>query len=463
MANKYIANDTDLQAVANAIREKGGTSSPLTFPDGFVEAIGDIQTGGGDSPSASPKVVNFIDYDGTVLYSYTEADALTLTALPANPSHSGLTSQGWNWTLAQIKAQLTSMPGAPAWVGQKYITNDGKTRIYCHFETGRLEPYLGLGIDGTVEVDWGDDSSTDTLTGTSLTAVTTAQHVYSNAGDYIITLTVSNGKFEFFGVSNTAHILKKSADTAQYISRVYSSAVQRVEMGANVNIGDYAFYNCYSLASITIPDGVTNIGSNAFNNCYSLASITIPDSVTSISSYAFNNCYSLASITIPNGVTSISAYAFYSCFSLASITIPNGVTSISTYAFYSCYSLASITIPDSVTNIGGSAFYNCCSLASIMISDGVTSISSYVFYNCFSLASITIPDSVTSIGGSVFYNCYGLGEIHFLPTTPPTVSFSNAFTKVQTDCKIYVPAGSLAAYTRATNYPNSSTYTYIEE
>lgn len=47
MAN-YLVTDTDLQSIANAIRTKGGTSGSLTFPDGFVDAIGDISTGGGE-------------------------------------------------------------------------------------------------------------------------------------------------------------------------------------------------------------------------------------------------------------------------------------------------------------------------------------------------------------------------------------------------------------------------------
>ena len=532
--------NADLTSVANAIRAKGGTSASLAFPGGFVDAIGDIETGDGvtvsplsvtangtyTAPSGeayspvtvnvsgggttvSPKAVNFIDYDGTVLYSYSESDALALTDLPANPTHSGLTAQGWNWTLAQIKSQLAAMPGTPVWVGQMYITDDGKTRIYCHFETGRLAPYLGLGVNGTVTVDWGDGSSTDTLTGTSLTTAKTVQHTYSAAGDYTITLTVNRGSFAFFGVSNAAHILKKNTTTSTSISRVYANAVQRVEMGANANINNYAFNYCSSLASITIPDGVTSIGSNAFQYCYSLTSISIPDSVTSIDASAFNSCYSLTSISIPDSVTSIDANTFQSCYSLTSITIPDGVTSIGANAFNSCYSLASITIPDGVTSIGASAFRYCHSLAYITIPDGVTSIGSNAFQNCYSLASITIPDGVTSIdanafngcqslmsitipdgvtsiGGSVFISCsslasitipdgvtsidanafsscYGLGEIHFLPTTPPTVSNTNAFKGVPTDCKIYVPAGSLAAYTSATNYPSSSTYTYIEE
>lgn len=40
--------DADLTSVANAIRTKGGTSASLAFPSGFVSAIEDIQSGGGD-------------------------------------------------------------------------------------------------------------------------------------------------------------------------------------------------------------------------------------------------------------------------------------------------------------------------------------------------------------------------------------------------------------------------------
>ena len=71
------------------------------------------------------------------------------------------------------------------------------------------------------------------------------------------------------------------------------------------SIGDWAFYDCYSLTSITIPDSVTSIGDYAFYGCYNLTSIIIPDSVTSIGYGAFEFCDSLTSITIPNSVTSI--------------------------------------------------------------------------------------------------------------------------------------------------------------
>ena len=49
---------------------------------------------------------------------------------------------------------------------------------------------------------------------------------------------------------------------------------------------------------MTIPDSVTSIGDGAFRDCRSLASVTIPDSVTSIGNSPFSDCSSLTSITV---------------------------------------------------------------------------------------------------------------------------------------------------------------------
>ena len=229
------------------------------------------------------------------------------------------------------------------------------------------------------------------------------------------------------------------------------------------SIGDYAFYRCSSLTSVTIGNSVTSIGNYAFDGCSSLTSITIPNSVTSIGSIAFADCSALTSITIPNSVTSIGYRAFSGCSSLTSITIPNSVTSIGDEAFYECssliktnytgdiaswckikfglfssnpisqshnlyindeeikdlilpntidsiyprafcgcYSFTSITIPESVTSIGNDAFYDCSSLTSITIGNNVKSIESNAFRDCSSLTAITIPNSVTNIGGYAF-------------------------------------------------------------
>jgi hypothetical protein len=70
------------------------------------------------------------------------------------------------------------------------------------------------------------------------------------------------------------------------------------------SIGEFAFYNCSGLTSVTIPDSVTSIGEFAFYNCSGLTSVTIPDSVTSIDYLAFSGCSGLTSITFQGTIVS---------------------------------------------------------------------------------------------------------------------------------------------------------------
>ena len=449
--------NSDLLSVANAIRSRGRSTDSLAFPSEFVSAINSIPSGGG---SLQKKQITFYDYDGSFVESYTSAEWASVSALPANPSHSGLVAQGWNWTKAEIDAYLTKYPDGDVNAGQMYITASGATEIDVTFDNPDfLSPYLAIAPNGTVEVDWGDGSATDTVTGTSSSTLVYQQHVYSSAGSYTIKLTVRSGSFSFHGAINYSSVLRTySAANNSVRNRTYSGCITAIRLGSKALIDTYAFQNCCSLSSITIPDGVTSIDISAFSSCYSLSSITIPDGVTSIGTGAFQNCYSLSSITIPDGVTSIGTYAFQNCCSLSSITIPDGVTSIGTYAFQNCCSLSSITIPDGVTSIGTYAFQNCYSLSSITIPDGVTSIDTGAFSSCYSLSSITIPDGVTSIGTGAFQNCYAIEEYHFLSTTPPTLENKNAFSGIMSGTTIYVPAASLEAYQTATNWSTYASY-----
>ena len=180
---------------------------------------------------------------------------------------------------------------------------------------------------------------------------------------------------------------------------------------SNDKLGDWAFYGCSGLTSLTIPSGVTSIGDKAFRGCSRLTSLTIPSGVTSIGDWAFSGCSGLTSLPIPSSVTSIGNYAFYGCSGLTSLTLPSGVTSIGNYTFYGCRGLTSLTLPSSVTSIGNNAFTGCSGLTSLTLPSGVTSIGDYAFYGCSGLTSLTLPSSVTSIGDWAFGYCSGLTSL----------------------------------------------------
>ena len=215
------------------------------------------------------------------------------------------------------------------------------------------------------------------------------------------------------------------------------------------SIGDYAFFRCFELTSVTIPYSVTRIGYYAFNYCYALESVTMGNNVTIIGDGAFAYCAELNSITIPDSVESIGNGAFYWCDSLTGINIPDNVESIGNEVFYCCDNLTDISvnssnkffcdidgvlfnkskteiicypegksatsydIPESVTNIARGAFYWCDSLEDVTIPDSVESIGEEAFYCCCFLLSITVPDSVTSIGESAFYECSDIKNVYY--------------------------------------------------
>ena len=200
------------------------------------------------------------------------------------------------------------------------------------------------------------------------------------------------------------------------------------------NIGNYAFYNCTSLPSISLPSSVSSIGSSsfegcsslqsielspkmttipysAFNGCTVLSDINLPSGITSIGSYAFRNCTSLPTINFPSGLSGINSYAFQNCTILDNLTLPNNLNSIGTYAFDGCSSLSSLMLPGNTVSIGSNSFSNCTSLTMANLNSKISTVSSYAFQNCTSLNAIVFPDQLKSIESNAFQGCTALPAV----------------------------------------------------
>lgn len=398
----YLIKEETLQEIAQAVRNKTNETGEIVVSE-LANKINNIKGGGGSSPSnpsASLNEVNFYDYDGTLLYSYTVEEAQALTELPPLPTQPGLICQEWNYDLDTIKSY-----NRPVNVGATYITDDGKTRLYIRIAAeGRMNVpiYFRQTVSNGVTIDWGDGSATEKVSGTGGKTLT---HVYRNIGDYVISLDVANGCFLELGLGSNDHSIMG------FVGSIYCNMLQKVEIGR----------------------GVTNIGTEAFSFCTSLTNVVIPNGVTCIDFWTFIACPSLMNIIIPNSVTIICDEAFAECSALVNVVIPNSVTEIQGAAFRACPSLASIVLPNSVTNINFS-----------------------LFLNCHSLTSVVIPNSITTIGASTFNNCNNMAIYDFMSYTfVPTLSSTNAFKNIPSDCIIKVPASLYDEWITATNW---STY-----
>jgi hypothetical protein len=301
------------------------------------------------------------------------------------------------------------------------------------------------------------------------------------------------------GTSDTHFGIIFGASTYSDNNYYVPTSLKTVVVTGGNGIGDYAFWNCSGLTSITIPNGVTNIGESAFLGCANLSSIKIPFvgatlngtsdthfgaifgaptysgnssyipsslktvSITGgngIGPYAFWDCADLTSITIPNSVTSIGEYAFYNCGNLTSITIPNSVTSIGNYAFYGCSGLRYFSMPNAVTSIGNYAFYGCSGWTYLDIPSTVTSIGDYTFYGCSGLTYISIPSGVTSIGNYAFYGCSG--STYFCMPYAVTSVGDYAFYGCSGLLIITIPAGLTSIGFNAFSYCHRLESIYVE-
>ena len=259
-------------------------------------------------------------------------------------------------------------------------------------------------------------------------------------------------------------------------------------------IGYLAFYNCYDLTEIVIPDTVTKIDEKAFLGCTRLQNVVIPNSVTTISYAAFKDCTNLTEIVIPSSVTKMGRNGyeeiFYGCGSLTiyceAESKPDGwyndwadlyygkcpvvwdcnnnetaddgyvYTVIEDIRYALKDGVATVAnqpdtitvayIPETVwyddtsycvTSIAQSAFSSCRALTEVVIPDGITSIGGSAFNACSSLTTVAIPEGVPNIGVGTFEGCSALTNVG-IPDTVAAIG-DNAFYGCTSLKEIVIP------------------------
>lgn len=359
MARTHTTLTSLFTDIADSIREKTGDTADIVA-DNFPTAIANIPSGS-IPVDKELKDVNFYDYKGLRVYSYTKDEFLALENMPAFPTNEDMTYDEWNWSLADAKTYVQENQTLN--IGGICHTTDNKTRIYIELmEKKPSSLYLGITIKGTCSVDWGDDS-TSTLTGTSLSTVKVVEHTYTSSGNYVITLSFDEGTtFGLKGQTNWSYLLY--AKTAIVSTELrYQSSIKEIKFSNQLKQLDmYAFRYLTNLKHVNLPMGI-KIESYVFDGCYSLEHLNTPSDISKLTtnggSYNAQSCYSLKCVAC--GKTNFfENYGYYNCRSLR-VNLPCNTTLYpNQYGFN--HSLCYAYIPKEVSLIYANVFTGCNSL-----------------------------------------------------------------------------------------------------
>lgn len=389
-----------------------------------------------DNPRAGDNDVIFIDYDGTICYSYSASEFLELAALPPVLPDKSFADRGWTWTLKSQEWNW-NLADAKEYVGKYGMIVIGQLREpsdhATHFITEVFESAGGeISFEvkqitaNTIRVNWGDGSQTETSASTGDFYFT---HQYAAAGIYDIAV---------FFTANVGN---------QFQPNGFGTGMFRLYHLREAYLGQYAkayyfFQAMKKLRHISFWNGYSHTGQNEFTDNASLEAAVLP-STDNLNAQDFRECVRMRYISLPKNLTINSVQAtFYQCKSLEKITLPETVVSFSPYALQQATAIQDITIPDAVT-----------------------SLNIYTLSDMRSVQRLILPSSLTNINsaGSISGAPY-LMELIFNSTSPPAIGASNSVqlpSNNYVSTKIYVPFSALADYLTATNYPNPATYTYI--
>ena len=220
----------------------------------------------------------------------------------------------------------------------------------------------------------------------------TSGELSSNAISYIATSYESLTTLDISAVSN-----------ASLPTQVFASwtALETLHLPVNLTVIPYQMADgCSNLSTISISNYVQEIGNEAFSGCVKLHSIDFADgqNLLSIGQYAFYNCSTLVSVTVPEGVQTLGAYAFYNNSSLVKIKLPSTLNVIGNYAFGNCQQLMKMNVAAyAPPTVSSSTFYAVPRTATVYVPESaINTYKSTYIWNEFFIES-NVQDALDNI------------------------------------------------------------------
>ena len=126
---------------------------------------------------------------------------------------------------------------------------------------------------------------------------------------------------------------------------LYREDIKRVVIEECIrNIGNFMFFKCDSLRTVSMPTSLLRIGALSFGMCLKLREVEIPASVVIVDQGAFART-GLKTIRIPQSVEKMGTGVFGGCEWLVEAVLPEHIKEIDTYMFTGCKRLGAVSRP----------------------------------------------------------------------------------------------------------------------
>ena len=126
IASEITRINNNVAAAYSVCESKGADMPQQQNSSNLADTIDSIPSGRDDDIAS--KYINFVDYDGTILYAYSQNELQAITELPPLPQREGMICTGWNRTLLSLKEN-----DLPDIVGAIYSPADGATKLIYEF------------------------------------------------------------------------------------------------------------------------------------------------------------------------------------------------------------------------------------------------------------------------------------------------------------------------------------------